>query len=557
MKANQLACQIFFLALSKISLTRASSLTHFKDLNPDVVGEYHTVVFQSLREKYEQSSRPSALSEVIADVKEILIGYCPWDNTKGFESCVQKTNEYTHENHYRKLKQGSTRDLLSVDIMTRLENAIYDSTSKEKTLGAIETIKQDLKNDNDMEHKDAKAIAISVAKESFSLWYDVFAEEDHPFRNSKSHDGRKLQLQICLDIFAVVNADIDGATDAFNEGGILAAIINAVVASANAFFSACATSSPIPSSAPSEKAPTASPTKTFIPPSTAPSEIPSLSPTISHAPSTSSLPSFNPTLSPEPSVATNPSNIPSSTPTQVPSVESSVEPTTSFSPTVGEITLNRIITCVSVIDEAYETQTSFFQRKWEKFREFYPDRPFCLLQPAIFTNTFDEQNYAYAGGIDTVEALHIPDSFFNDEKTTFSVVKRDAGNTNESSDWFDICDLAGLREEGISRVAFFIDESGSLTRDAVEESLDLFQEKLDLEGIEVVAAIYNDEEDWVQPFLTNFGFQGPTPNNDDFFNTDDFLCRKSGQPDGDAPQSLGNTVRQTILGLTRFFGEDI
>jgi len=157
-----------------------------------------------------------------------------------------------------------------------------------------------------------------------------------------------------------------------------------------------------------------------------------------------------------------------------------------------------------------------FETSGTDSENFFPDRPFCLLQPAIFTTSQDENTYPYAD-IDEGTGIKVPDEFYSDGKTIFSSVKRDMGNSNQLSDWFDICDLAGLREEGVSRVAFFIDESGSMDRTFVQASFDLFAEKIDNEGIEVVGAIYNNDEDWIEPFLTNFGFDGPVIGDDDIF----------------------------------------
>ena len=39
----------------------------------------------------------------------------------------------------------------------------------------------------------------------------------------------------------------------------------------------------------------------------------------------------------------------------------------------------------------------------------------------------------------------------------------------------------------------------------------MFERNLESEGLEVAAAIYNDEEDWVDPFITDFGYDGADP----------------------------------------------
>jgi len=226
-----------------------------------------------------------------------------------------------------------------------------------------------------------------------------------------------------------------------------------------------------------------------------------------------------PTVSPSaaPTTTANPTH-PTTSPTQTPSTEGpsatltvsrlpSNNPTVSAHPTVGEETLNRVITCISVIDEAYEHSNQVFIKSWAKFRERFPDRPFCLLQPANFFDSDDEEDILdfYPGGLAQSD-LHIPDSFLNDKLATYARVNRDMGDKENLSDWYELCDLDGLREEGIARVAFFIDQSGSLETKTVRKSYNLFLDKVDEGGVEIVAGIYNAKEYWIKPFLTDFGY---------------------------------------------------
>ena len=137
----------------------------------------------------------------------------------------------------------------------------------------------------------------------------------------------------------------------------------------------------------------------------------------------------------------------------------------------------------------------------------------------------EAQDYPYNQGIIVGSGISIPNNFYNDPNQIFASVKRDSGDSSQRSDWYKICDLEGLRQEGIARVAFFIDESGSMTRDNVQASLDYFQKQLADGGVEIVGAIYNDLEDWITPFLTNFGFDGPT------ITDPDILCRNESVSD--------------------------
>lgn len=487
---------------------------NMQDFNPDLVGKYHTDAFNILKEKYEKDpikGRPSELSQVLDDMEVILQGYCSsiYEISRK-NSCFQELNNYVNkgQDYYNGLNHEPTKLLFEKDQMKQLENALKHYETKDDALNKISSLRNEINLSAENEQTKGTLMALSIAEESFRLWYEVYADDTHPFRGEKNE--RRLQIDLCLDIAEIVQADIDGGTDAFqNEASWDQVIFQAVIASVNKFFQGCGT-------------PTESPTIEMTPaPSLSQmpsiSAAPSTSPTISSLPSIlpSSIPSFSPSTSHMPSLAIPP-------PSSAPSL-SSEEPSTSHSPTVGESTLNRLITCVSIVDEAYETSESFFRNKWQKFRELFPDRPFCLLQPSIFTSSSDEESYPYTD-IDVSDAIGVPDVYYQDDNTIFSSVRRDMGNQNQLSDWFEICDLAGLREEGVSRVAFFIDESGSMDRTFVQASFDLFTEKIENEGIEIVGAIYNEDEDWIQPFLTNFGFDGPVITSDDDFSFID--CRK-------------------------------
>jgi hypothetical protein len=163
------------------------------------------------------------------------------------------------------------------------------------------------------------------------------------------------------------------------------------------------------------------------------------------------------------------------------------------------VRLNQILTCISIIDESTGSQTEEgIQTLWDRFRKAYPERRFCLLQPLP----------------NKKEELFIPTSFYNDPFTIYSSVSRDKGDTNNRTDWFDICNLEGLRAIGIPEVSIFIDNSGSLKTEYVKASLDLLLSRLDQEGLQLVTGIENKREDWISPFLTNF-----TGSNRTYFNT--------------------------------------
>jgi hypothetical protein len=88
--------------------------------------------------------------------------------------------------------------------------------------------------------------------------------------------------------------------------------------------------------------------------------------------------------------------------------------------------------------------------------------------------------------------------------TIYSDVNRDGGIVADASDWFDICNLGGLKAQGVTNVAFFIDESGSMNRFTVQASLDLLSSNMANEGLTLVSGTYNARENWIEPFLRDF-----------------------------------------------------
>ena len=78
-------------------------------------------------------------------------------------------------------------------------------------------------------------------------------------------------------------------------------------------------------------------------------------------------------------------------------------------------------------------------------------------------------------------------------------VNRDNGNTSLASDWYTICNIDGIPEG--SKIAMFIDNSGSMTTSVVQASYDAFVEKLNARGITIIT-VENPNEDWITPFLT-------------------------------------------------------
>jgi hypothetical protein len=78
-------------------------------------------------------------------------------------------------------------------------------------------------------------------------------------------------------------------------------------------------------------------------------------------------------------------------------------------------------------------------------------------------------------------------------------VNRDNGNSQLATDWYKICNIDELPPG--SKIALFIDTSGSMTQSTIQASYDLFVSKLAEKNISIIT-VTNPNEDWITPFLT-------------------------------------------------------
>jgi len=92
-------------------------------------------------------------------------------------------------------------------------------------------------------------------------------------------------------------------------------------------------------------------------------------------------------------------------------------------------------------------------------------------------------------------------SFIGSRKTdkTFGPIRvnRDNGNAANVSDWYTICGLDKLPNN--SKVAIFIDKSGSMTQSTISASYDLLMSKLQARNMDVITKT-DMNEDWIAPF---------------------------------------------------------
>ena len=138
--------------------------------------------------------------------------------------------------------------------------------------------------------------------------------------------------------------------------------------------------------------------------------------------------------------------------------------------------------CITVIDESLGNDVNVMRNDWLNFRQTFPSRTFWLLQP----------------GNRPASDLLVPQEYFNDPRANGPVnVSRDNGNVAARSDWFAICNLAGLPSG--SGISLAIDTSGSMTFNTISASYNLFVQKCAEAGFIVVLDDRFPNERWAPP----------------------------------------------------------
>lgn len=139
--------------------------------------------------------------------------------------------------------------------------------------------------------------------------------------------------------------------------------------------------------------------------------------------------------------------------------------------------------CISVINETSQSAAAI-QASYDQFRAQFPNHYLYLLQP--------QGSYGPS-------ALKIPVGW-SPTRGDFGVitVTEDNGNINNRSDWYAVCNLDQLPTG--SKIGVFIDDSGSLGKEAVTASYDLLLQRIAARNITQITAI-NTSENWISPFL--------------------------------------------------------
>ena len=154
---------------------------------------------------------------------------------------------------------------------------------------------------------------------------------------------------------------------------------------------------------------------------------------------------------------------------------------------------NRI--CIAVIDESNNGDNAPSIAEYNTFRETFPNRKHFLLQPVSsgVANTS-------ALMISALESIYISgfgtDTSLNGNEIKVHPVNRDQGSADNASDWFDI---VGIQTGSITKLALFVDISGSMTLSTVAASYAKFIGTCTDAGI-TVRQESNQQEDWIEPF---------------------------------------------------------
>ena len=132
---------------------------------------------------------------------------------------------------------------------------------------------------------------------------------------------------------------------------------------------------------------------------------------------------------------------------------------------------------VSVIDE--DSSFSNANAVWNSFRGSYPDRCFHLLGPGtpVSATSLKTGQLSY-NGVSWADEVTAGTAFRYQ-------VNRDGETTDGRSDWWDLIG-ADVLPSG-AKIALCIDNSGSMTVDTVQASLDLFEQKAAAAGVTIFA----------------------------------------------------------------------
>ena len=118
---------------------------------------------------------------------------------------------------------------------------------------------------------------------------------------------------------------------------------------------------------------------------------------------------------------------------------------------------------------------------------------------SLRTGGYDGTVVAYSPTITINDSSRTPESASDGFTFGPVLVTRDGGNTENAVDYYELCNIDSLPEN--SKIALFIDNSGSMTTDTIRASYDLLVSKLNEKNITIIT-VEDANEDWITPFLT-------------------------------------------------------
>ena len=118
---------------------------------------------------------------------------------------------------------------------------------------------------------------------------------------------------------------------------------------------------------------------------------------------------------------------------------------------------------------------------------------------SLRTGGYDGTVVAYSPTITINDSSRTPESASDGFTFGPVLVTRDGGNTENATDYYELCNIDSLPEN--SKIALFIDNSGSMTTATIQASYDLLVSKLNEKNITIIT-VENGAEDWITPFLT-------------------------------------------------------
>jgi len=159
----------------------------------------------------------------------------------------------------------------------------------------------------------------------------------------------------------------------------------------------------------------------------------------------------------------------------------------------------QIVPCISIIDENSNQSQSQVNADWTEFRTAWPDRPFNILHAKNASGT-------------AWEGLTLPSNATQGVDYEYYQIERDPSTTltsfSGSYDWFTLTGCDSL--PGGATVALFIDDSGSMNVEDVQDQLGEFEADCAANNISIIR-LYNGNEEMIRPFITTLAVTEPDP----------------------------------------------